>query len=73
MIALEYAPGGALSASRKETKMKKRVPKLILSKETLRSLDSFGLGQVAAGGPTNTNCNTCQISCYTDCYDTCLC
>ena len=52
--------------------MKKHVKKLILSKETLRGLNSPSLDQVV-GAITNTRCNTCQISCYTDCYDTCLC
>jgi hypothetical protein len=53
--------------------MKKRLKKLTLSKETLRSLEPTRLGDIA-GGRTNTACNTCQISfciCSGDTCDSC--
>jgi len=50
--------------------MNRKLRKLALSRETLRSLDPRHLKLADGGGPTNTNCHTCEISCPGTC-DTC--
>lgn len=47
--------------------MEKRVRKLVLSRETLRSLEAKQLGWIAGGIVTATTCNvTCRATC--DCH-----
>lgn len=51
--------------------MKKKVQKLVLSKETMRNLTHSDRLQAVAGGARTVEFVTCGVSCFY--FDTCFC